>query len=276
MKTFDNTIAAIVQYPNRKIGNLPISFAEYAYLLFPGKLYGNNYIYDKTKHKEILHKLSIIYTGKGAQLIHKAGMAYSLEMASKKDLFVEPQQHYKAIEYSYTKVCNLPLELTYKTIGIGFTSIVFDYAPNKIIKIAFNKFNKFEIDFFKYQKKHNVSAFPYIYSISSNMVVMEKLLTQSIRLTRFKSYISTFVKINYLEEISYRTLNTELNKLPEEFKSFVSQIQKTFQKIFLISSIGDLKIENIGEREASHEIVMFDPIGGYITHYQRIMKHIQQ
>ena len=65
-----------------------------------------------------------------------------------------------------------------------------------------------------------VPSFPYIYSFTPNIVIMEKLLTKSVRLNKFKQYINKYVKINYLEEISYRTLNTEVANLPEEFRDF--------------------------------------------------------
>ena len=264
-------LSKIIKFPNNTIGSLPLSIEEYLYLLYPGHLIGNNYVYDKDVHRRLLEKLSCFYNAKTANLIHKIGMAYSLQIASKKDLFIDPWKHIDAIEYSYNSICSLPVEIFDKVLGVGFNGMVFEYDKDKVIKIAINNFPNPELVLFQYQKVNNLAIFPQIYTVSENYVVMERLLTSSTKLNRFNDYIKEYIKINFLEEISYRTLNTNIEQLPQEFRSFVEELQFSLQKVFNYPSIGDIKIENIGERESTGEIVIFDPIGGYIKNYHRII-----
>lgn len=260
----------IIEYPSNTIGTLPISIEEYLYLLYPGRLIGNKYVYDKNKHSRLLEKLSCFYNAKSANLIHKIGMAYSLQIASQKDLFTDPRKHIDAIEYSYNSICSLPVEILDKVLGFGYNGMVFEYDEEKVIKIAINNFPNTELAFFQYQKIHNRAIFPKIFSISDNYVIMERLLTSSAKLNRFNDYIKEYIKLNFLEEISYRTLNTNIEQLPQEFRSFVEELQISLQEIFNFPSIGDIKIENIGERESTGKVVIFDPVGGYIKNYHRI------
>ena len=269
----DYVVSTIVCNPHQIIGDIPLSIEDYSFFLFPGKLHGNQYIYDKKRHSDLFNKLANIYTYMGAQFIHKSGIAFSLEKATKKDLFINPEKHISAIKYSYEKECSQPIELFNKAIGIGFTGLTFEYDEKQVIKVAFSRFKENELVFWNYQKNNNLPCFPYTSYVDSIVVIREKVLTKTDKLSRFKSYIEKHVILNYLEEISYRTINTPLEELPHEFQSFVLSIQNSLYDIFNIKCIGDLKIENIGERIHTREIVMFDPIGGFIDNYSRIIKH---
>ena len=99
---------------------------------------------------------------------------------------------------------------------------------------------------------------------------MEEVKTTSDKLMRFKSYIDKYVSLNFMEEISYRTLNSPIESLPCDFQQFINEIQTSLYKVFNIRCIGDIKIENIGQRFSTGEIVMFDPIGGTIVYNKRI------
>ena len=99
---------------------------------------------------------------------------------------------------------------------------------------------------------------------------MEEVKTTSDKLMRFKSYIDKYVSLNFMEEISYRTLNSPIESLPCDFQQFINEIQTSLYKVFNIRCIGDIKIENIGQRFSTGEIVMFDPIGGTIDYNKRI------
>lgn len=269
----DIVLSHLIDNPSITIGELPLTISEYAQLLFPGKLYGNQYIYDKKAHNELLDKLSFHYPSNGANFIHKAGMAFALCYATKKELFTEPEKYYRAIEKSYHRVCELQLDLLNKIIGVGFTGMVFDFDRDTIVKISFNKLKEKEVEFWNYQKSHSNPIFPHINYVDEDIVIMERLLTQSENLDTYRLYIGKYVKINYIEEISYRTLNTEVGQLPDDFCNFITNIQDAFYDAFNIRSIGDLKIENLGERHSTGQIVMFDPIGGYLDNYERIITY---
>lgn len=266
----DRILSEIISAPNQIIGDLPLTFEEYAFLLFPGKLYGNSYVYDKAKHKSVMNKLATEISANGAQFVHKAGMAYALKITSKRDLFIEPQKHIDALKYSYEKICTQPVELYTKAMGMGFTGMVFRYDRNKVAKIAYNNIKENEYVLWNYQKVNRHTCFPEIHYVDKEVVIMEEVETTSDKLMRFKSYIDKYVSLNFLEEISYRTLNSPIESLPDEFQKFIYDIQKNLYKVFDIRCIGDMKIENIGERLATGEIVMFDPIGGTIDYYKRI------
>ena len=266
----DRILSEIISAPNQIIGQLPLTFEEYAFLLFPGKLYGDRYVYDRAKHKSVMNKLATEISDKGAQFVHKAGMAYALKITSKRDLFIEPKKHIDALKYSYEMICTQPVELYTKAIGFGFTGMVFKYERNKVVKIAYNNIKENEYILWNYQKENRRTCFPEIHYVDKDIVIMEEVKTTSDKLMRFKSYIDKYVSLNFMEEISYRTLNSPIESLPCEFQQFINEIQTSLYKVFNIKCIGDIKIENIGQRFSTGEIVMFDPIGGTIDYNKRI------
>lgn len=272
MSKFENILNDFITDNNDVIGCLPISFDEYIYFLFPGNLTGNNYNYDKEKHCLLFQKVVNYFSYKAANLIHKSGIAFSFEKATKKQLFINPLNHIDAIKYSYNKVCSLPKQILSKIVGAGFTGLVLKYDNDRVIKILYNNICDKEYLFYKYQINNNLSIFPHVYFFNDNTIIMEKLITESEKLSLFKEYIERYVQMNFLEDISYRTLNTELESLPQDFRFFINDIRTALNDIYDINCIGDLKIDNIGIRPVSNEIVIFDPVGGYIKNYDRIIQ----
>lgn len=271
----ERILSRIIKEPNKTIGELPLTTQEYAKLLFPGKLHGNSYLYDKDAHRLLVNQLASSFQQKGADFIHKAGMAFALAYATKNELFTAPEQHYDAIEYSLRCICDLPLEIITKAIGVGFTGMVFNYDEQNVVKIAFNKLKNKDIELWNYQIKCPQSCFPQITYVDNDFVIMEKLITMSEQLDKYKILIAKYVQMNFLQEISFRTLNTPIEELPTEFRRFVAHVRQSMFDVFGISCIGDLKIENLGQRASTGEIVMFDPIGGYLDNYSRITNHYQ-
>lgn len=268
-------LSGIIKEPSKTISELPLTNQEYAKLLFPGKLNGNKYYYDKDAHCLLVNKLASRFHQKGADFIHKAGIAFALIIATKNELFTVPEQHYDAIEYSLNCICSLPLEFVTKSLGAGFTGVVFDYDEQNVVKIAYNRLKNKDIELWNYQIKYPQSCFPKITYIDKDFVIMEKLITKSPKLDLYKTYIDKFVKLNFLEEISFRTLNATVEELPADFAKFVTAIRQSMSDVFDISCIGDLKIENLGQRASTGEIVMFDPIGGYLENHLRITNYYQ-
>lgn len=271
----ERILSEIIKEPSQTISELPLTNQEYARLLFPGKLYGNRYFYDKDAHSLLVNKLASSFHQKGADFIHKAGMAFALTCATKNELFTVPEQHYDAIEYSLSCICRLPLEFITKSLGVGFTGVVFDFDEQNVVKIAFNKLKDKDIEFWNYQIKCPQSCFPKITYVDKDFVIMEKLITKSKKLDLYKTYIEKYVNLNFLQEISFRTLNAPIEELPVDFRKFVTTIRQSMSDAFDISCIGDLKIENLGQRASTGEIVLFDPIGGYLDNYLRITNYYQ-
>ncbi len=271
----ERILAGIIKEPSKTISELPLTNQEYARLLFPGKLNGNNYFYDKDAHGLLVNKLASRFHQKGADFIHKAGMAFALTRATKNELFTVPEQHYDAIEYSLSCICRLPLEFITRSLGVGFTGVVLDYDEQNVVKIAYNKLKNKDIELWNYQIKNPQSCFPKITYVDKDFVIMEKLITKSKKLVLYKTYIDKYIKLNFLEEISFRTLNAPVEELPTDFRKFVTAIRQSMSNVFNISCIGDLKIENLGQRASTGAIVMFDPIGGYLDNYSRITNYYQ-
>lgn len=271
MNRFDIIINDYFNNANDIIGCLPISFEEYIQFVFPGHLQENNYIYDKEKHNLLFQKVANGLSIKAANIIHKAGIAFSYEKASKKNLFINPMNHIDAIRYSYDKICSLPKDILTEALGSGISGIVLSFDKNKVIKVLYNKLSSNEYLLYEYQQKKCLSIFPFIYYFDEDVVIMEKLITKTEKCSRFERYIEKYVIINFIEEISYRSLNTDNEFMPQEFSEFVRNIRTALNTIFEIDCIGDLKLENIGERPLTGEIVMFDPVGGYIENYERII-----
>ena len=271
----ERILSEIIKEPSKTIGELPLTNQEYARLLFPGKLYGNSYLYDKDAHTLLVNKLASSFQQKGADFIHKAGMAFALTRATKNELFTAPEQHYDAIEYSLRCICKFPLEFITKSLGFGFTGVVFDYDEQNVVKIAFSKLKNKDIELWNYQIQNPQSCFPIIMYVDNDFVIMEKLVNKSKKLNLYKTYIEKYVKLNYLQEISFRSLTASIEELPLDFRKFVTSIRQSMLDVFDISCIGDLKIENLGQRASNEEIVMFDPIGGYLDNYSRITNYYQ-
>lgn len=271
----ERILSEIIKEPSKTINELPLTDHEYARLLFPGKLYGNSYFFDKDSHRLLVNKLASSFHQNDADFIHKAGMAFALARATKNELFTVPEKHYDAIEYSLSCICRLPLEFITKSLGVGFTGVVFDYDEQNVVKIAFNKLKNKDIEFWNYQMKYPQSCFPKITYVDKDFVIMEKLITKSKKLDLYKTFIEKYVKLNFLQEISFRTLNAPIEELPVDFRKFVNAVRQSMSDAFDICCIGDLKIENLGQRASTGEIVMFDPIGGYLDNYSRITNYYQ-
>ena len=91
---------------------------------------------------------------------------------------------------------------------------------------------------------------------------MEKLETKSRKLLKIREEIQKCIVQKTICEVSYREVNPKfMNCLSFELEKLIQDIRKEFVDIFKISSIGDLKGSNIGERLSTGEIVYFDPIG---------------
>lgn len=251
--------------PSKKIDKLPLSPNEFFYFLFPGKLNGNIYVYDKKEYQAKRKKLISLFGDKETEIIHSAGMAFLMNYVSKKRLYTEPDSCLKYIDNTYKAIIELPIEILTKSIGAGYTGVVFTYQVNKIIKLMYNSFIPNELKFFSFQKMNQEVIFPKIYDYNNDFIIMEKLETDTQHLIHFRKKIRKYIIQRTLGELSYREVNSVFkNSLPTEIASFLSCIRREFIKIFGVSSIGDLKDSNIGERTETGELVYFDPIGGII------------
>ncbi len=246
------------------ITNIPLSIEEYSYYLFPGTLVGDTYIYDKEKHCAIRSKLANALGEKTAEIIHKMGSALTYHKATKYQLFVNPHEHIDAFMYSFMELCSLPQKLFNSALGVGFTGIVFDYEPGKVIKLSFNGFTENELLLYKYQIKNKSKLFPYIHYYDHEILIMEKLRMNSPKLNTFREYVDNFIEIRFIKEHSYRVIKNSYN-MPSELLDFILQTRNVFETIYSIRSIGDLKGTNIGERIDNGDVVYFDPIGSLIV-----------
>lgn len=251
--------------PLKKINHLPLLPEDFFYFLFPGKLEGKFYNYDKSEYQRKRNILVTKFGDQETEIIHSAGMALSFKFASKKEFYSEPEKCLRFIEEIYNEIIQLPIETITRPIGAGYTGLVFEYSSNQVIKLMYNSFIPNELKYFSYQKQHNKKIFPKIYEYSNDYVIMEKLQTNSQYLQEFREKIQKYIIQRPLGELSYREVNpTFEHKLPEEFRNYLSCIRNEFVEIFGISSIGDLKDTNIGQRFSSNKLVFFDPIGALI------------
>lgn len=255
----------ICENPLRKINNLPLSCEDFFHFLFPGKLIGDKYVYDMEEYENKREKLVSVFGDKEAEIIHSAGMALAFNYASKKKLYLEPEKCLHVISKIYADITNLPIETLTKPIGAGYTGLVFMYSSNKVIKLMFNSFNTNELKYFSFQIKKRKPLFPEIFDYGNDYMIMEKLEMSTFKLFEFREGIKKYIIQIPIGEQSYREVNPLYkNSLPMEIEKYLSSIRYEFKEIFGISSIGDLKDTNIGERSSTGEFVYFDPIGSLI------------
>jgi len=260
----------------RTIEPLPISFEEYATLLYPAPITPKNLNIIKNGTDEtnrISDILNSFYKSpKASDILTRVGRAYT-ESQYKVRTFVfnkdwkKDSEFRKAIQFSYEKIQKLPKRYLTKLLGIGGCGIAFDYPiGNRIEKICFLPLNKNEIKFYTYLINHPTSVFPKIYSIEPDQVIMEKLITKSENLEKWRGYLKEFLLLDPKEIIMpVKKPNWDkINSLPEnhEFRLWINKVWNELYKITGKHSLGDLGRSNIGERIGTGEIVYFDPIGG--------------
>ena len=252
----------LCENPTNTINKLPLNPNDFFYFLFPGKLNENFYTYDKNEYKEKRNVLLSVFGDSGAEILHNIGMAFALKYESKKKFYTEPNSCFKYIDDIYKEILKLPMEILTKSIGVGYTGVVFPYQDKKVVKLMFNTLIENEIKFLSFQKKNRRVLFPEIYEYTKDFIVMEKLETKSRKLLKIREEIQKCIVQKTICEVSYREVNPKfMNCLSFELEKLIQDIRKEFVDIFKISSIGDLKGSNIGERLSTGEIVYFDPIG---------------
>lgn len=251
--------------PFQKINYLPLSPKEFFYFLFPGKLEGKFYIYDKSEYQLKYNILVREFGEHETEIIHSAGMALSFKYASKRELYSDPENCLRFIDEIYNEIIKLPIETITKPIGAGYTGLVFDYSSNQVIKLMYNSFIPNELKYLSFQKQERKVIFPEIIEYGNDYAIMEKVNTNTQRLSNFRQKIRKYIIQQPLGELSYREVNPIFkNNLPQDFEKYLSCIRREFFEMFGINSIGDLKDTNIGERFSSEELVFFDPIGALI------------
>jgi len=141
------------------------------------------------------------------------------------------------------------------------TGIAFEYPGRKIEKISYSGFSEADLMFFKYLKKNPLKVFPKIYDYSQDQVIMEKLKTDSPKLTKYRELLKKYRISNkdLTKEVNWEKLNNELGE-EHEFTKFLKECEDGIYKIFGIKNIGDLTTSNIAQR-SNGDIVYMDPIG---------------
>lgn len=245
-----------------RIVSFPLDFEDYCFFIYPGRLFGDRYIYDKARHLRVKDIVFERFGPVSGDIIHKAGMAFALRKAKKRDLFLHPELHLDAMALSYEMIQSISVPLLEKTIGHGFTSVVFGHGDDLVIKEPYNGFSLCEMTFYQHQMSNPLSVFPKVIYVSEKEVVMERLLVDTPQLDEYRKCIRKYIDHRFSEEVGYRTLKMEIDVSDSNFRSFVQRVMEGFRAIFNVSAIGDLTAENLGERRDTGEVVLIDPLDG--------------
>jgi hypothetical protein len=98
---------------------------------------------------------------------------------------------------------------------------------------------------------------------------MEKLKTDTPKIKKCYEYIKKYISRNDASD-GYRDRYPNWKLMEEElgkshwFYKFIQDIEAGLYKIFGIKTIGDIRHENIGERNDG-TLVFFDPVGGRLA-----------
>lgn len=268
----------------RTIDPLPIDLEEYEKLLYGEvrKKPGNILSFEKIEIPEIENiksKLrSFYHNQKADNIITRIGRSYSESCwPSRTNILPElakesnnrSDKYWEAIKYSYNKLQKLPKRYITNSISNGAYGIVFEYPGNRIEKISFLGFTPNEYKFYNYIKGHPVSIFPKIYDLEEDQVIMEKLNTATPKISECGEYIKKYIiKEDTNKGFKYRYPNWELMEKDlgknHWFYKFIEDIERELYKIFGFKTVGDLLVDNIGERR-NGDLVYFDPIGGLLA-----------
>jgi hypothetical protein len=244
------------------ISNLPLSFSEYSFFLFPGRLKGDKYEYDAIEHAKLRRRMEDTFGISNADIMHKAGMMFACHKVPKYDLFLHPEEHLEAIQYSYEKMHRISMSTISRAIGHGFTSIVFEYGTQYVIKEAYEEFSPCELYFWDFQMKNSLSIFPKAFYVSDKMIVLERLFTDTPIIGLYRQWIHEYIEHVFEKEVGFRIIKKNILKQDAPFKDFLDSIMKGFNTILGVTTIGDLTCENIAERVETEEIVLLDPLDG--------------
>jgi hypothetical protein len=257
----------------KSIDPLPMTVEEYSIFLFHEsdvkKIFPSVKLQESFQ-KELCERLNRFYNfPKAAYILRKIGIGFTFAafgLETKMNflpIYGEDKRFTELINYSWSRINHIPKRYLFSSIGVGGTGIAFDYPGNKVEKISFNGFAPDELHFYSYLKKNPIEIFPKIYDISSDQVIMEKLITDSPKLDRYKKFIKSYIhKLNPLgtkREILWDDLYKDLGE-NHEFILFLNRVIEGMYKIFGRKTIGDLTRNNIAERQKTGEIVYFDPV----------------
>lgn len=268
----------------RTIDPLPITLEEYEKLLYGEvrKKPGNLMSFEKIEIPEIENiksKLrSFYHNQKADNIITRIGRSYSESCwPSRTNILSElvkesnnrSDKYWEAIKYSYNKLQKLPKRYITNSISNGAYGIVFEYPGNRIEKISFLGFTPNEYKFYNYIKRYPVPIFPKIYDLEKDQVIMEKLNTATPKISECGEYIKKYI-IKKDTSKGYRNRYPNWELMEKElgrshwFYKFIQDIEIGLNKIFGMKTIGDIRHENIGERNDG-TLVFFDPIGGRLA-----------
>lgn len=267
----------------RTIDPLPINLEDYEKLLYGEvrKKPGNLMSFEKIEIPEIeniKNKLKSFYHNQKADnIITRVGRSYCESCwPSRTDILSElvkennkSKKYWDAIKYSYDKLQKLPKRYITDSVGNGAYGIIFNYPGNKIEKISFLGFTPNEYKFYNYLKNNPTSIFPKIYDLEKDQVIMEKLNTETPKVSKCGEYIKKYI-IKEDTDGGYKKRYPDWKLMEEElgksywFYKFIKDIEKELYKIFGIKIVGDLLADNIGER-TNGDLVYFDPIGGLLA-----------
>lgn len=251
--------------PKLLIGRLPISTEKFAKFLFPGKLNGDFYKYDKKMHKNLCDEVAMLIGERRMNIIHKMGMMLACDMTSKLTMFTEPSNHLSIFDDIMDILSFTPIWIFDDAIGHGFTGSVYDYDENNVIKIFYTKLNNAERQWVNFQIMNNLQIFPYIKEWGENYVIMEKLSTFDSDLSEIRQLIESTTAHMFEQEVGYRILNNNYIIAPMWYKTFINKICLAMTHCFGINTIGDLTVSNVAIRPSTKEIVLMDPIDGLLS-----------
>ena len=256
----------------KSIDPLPMTIEEYSIFLF--HLPELNSIYPSVKlqtsfQKELCNKINKFYNfSEAASVLMKIGRSFCFESIGWTKEFLpiyeKDKQFTKMINYSWERINHIPKRYLFNSIGVGNTGIAFDYIGNKVEKISFGGFSKDELHFYNYLVKNPIKIFPRIYDVSSDQVIMEKLITEDTpELVKYRNWIRKYIykpkPLVLFREVKWDDLYRDLGK-NHKFIIFLNQIIDGMNKIYGVKTIGDLHASNIAERQKTKEIVYFDPV----------------
>lgn len=162
----------------------------------------------------------------------------------------------------YADMYSIPVQRLKKLLGIGGFGSVIDLGNGKVIKWYHKKFMKDPemvsmIKFYKYCKDHPHPNFPVVHKVTDKYVVMEKL---DLELARIRKYMIGV--INEIQISNHVRKGAPLNiddNTPEEVINWHIECCKYVNTALGRDAYpGDMRINNVGVRPKTKEIVWFD------------------
>lgn len=223
---------------------LPITFEEYKKVIFDSltneeKEDIKNRIIERYNPKR---KPYVYFRQLGLNIIYKD---FNIQLKDVTD------EH---LVYSFEKLKDTPEYYLRDAIGMGRSSICFEYDDTKVKKLLFgNTKEQDKILYHKCLENTKYSLLPKVYEINGDEVILEKLITHNNetlsywlkKIFKYKMYIKYNVYIDIIKDI--------------EFLPLLKQIKEVMVYLFGDKNYkGDMYHANFGIREGPDELVWFD------------------